>query len=182
MTWKVVVEGGNIEFNSAHFITFAGECEPLHGHNYGVRVEAEGPLTPERYVIDFLVLKDIARTLAKAWDHRFLLPLHNPHLRVSEQNGMWEIAYVGPEAADFLARTGPIRYVMPAWSVVPLPIDNTTAERLAELFAHRLAAELRARGTGEQLTRLIVGIAETPMQSAYYTLELPAPACEGASP
>jgi hypothetical protein len=33
MSWKVVVGGGNLEFSSAHFITFEGECEPLHGHN-----------------------------------------------------------------------------------------------------------------------------------------------------
>lgn len=173
MAWKVVVGGGNLEFSSAHFITFAGECEPLHGHNYGVRVEVEGPLTADSYVLDFLVLKDITRRLAKAWDHRFLLPLRNPHLQLDEQQDYWELAFVGPEAAEFLATTGPIRYVLPKWSVVPLPIDNATAERLAELFARRLAGELRARDAGSQLTRLSVGIEETPMQAAFYTLELP---------
>ena len=33
-------------FSAAHFITFAGDqCERLHGHNYRVEVQAEGPPT-----------------------------------------------------------------------------------------------------------------------------------------
>jgi 6-pyruvoyltetrahydropterin/6-carboxytetrahydropterin synthase len=172
MTWKVLVEHGNLEFSSAHFITFAGECEPLHGHNYGVRVEAEGPLTPDSFVLDFTILKEIARTLAKEWDHRFLLPLRNPHLRIAEQDDAWEVEFIGATAADFLEATGRIRYVLPKWSVVALPIDNATAERLAELFAQRIAARLRERGVSQQLTLLTVGISETGMQTAFYTLDL----------
>ena len=36
---KVKVEGGYLRFSSAHFITFGGKCERLHGHNYGVLVD-----------------------------------------------------------------------------------------------------------------------------------------------
>src|SRR5258706_3851508 len=59
MSWRILIERGNLEFSAAHFITFSGKCEPLHGHNYGVRVEAEGALTTDSYVFDFVVLKDI---------------------------------------------------------------------------------------------------------------------------
>src|SRR5947208_10966948 len=45
---KVKVEGGNLKFSSAHFITFGGKCERLHGHNYGVLVEIEGALNEDR--------------------------------------------------------------------------------------------------------------------------------------
>jgi 6-pyruvoyl-tetrahydropterin synthase len=172
MSWKVLVEHGNLEFSSAHFITFAGECEPLHGHNYGVRVEAEGPLTPDSFVLDFTILKEIVRALAKEWDHRFLLPLRNPHLRIAERDDAWEFEFVGSSASGFLDATGPIRYVLPKWSVVPLPIDNATAERLAELFAQRVVERLRERGVAQQLSRLTVGISETGMQTAFYTLDL----------
>ncbi|GAC1692800.1 MAG: hypothetical protein PVS3B1_31520 [Ktedonobacteraceae bacterium] len=41
---KVKVEGGYLNFSSAHFITYSGKCERLHGHNYGVLVEVEGEL------------------------------------------------------------------------------------------------------------------------------------------
>ncbi|MBO0796815.1 MAG: 6-carboxytetrahydropterin synthase, partial [Ktedonobacteraceae bacterium] len=44
ITRKVKIEGGNLEFSAAHFITFAGKCERLHGHNYSVLVEVVGDL------------------------------------------------------------------------------------------------------------------------------------------
>src|SRR5215469_2462126 len=108
MSWKVLIERGNLEFSAAHFITFEGECEPLHGHNYGVRVKAEGELTPDSYVFNFVTLKAIVRTLAKDWDHRFLLPLRNPHLRIAERDDAWDL--------EFDAHT---RYILPKSSVVP---------------------------------------------------------------
>ncbi len=161
MSWSILIERGNLEFSAAHFITFEGECEPLHGHNYGVLVEAEGELMPDSYVFNFVTLKKIVRELCKDWDHRFLLPLRNPHLRIQERDDAWEIAYD--------AHT---RYVLPKSSVVPLPTDNATAERLAELLAGRIAGRLRSVASAERLTRLRVGIAETEMQTAFYTLDL----------
>jgi 6-pyruvoyltetrahydropterin/6-carboxytetrahydropterin synthase len=172
MSWKILVERSNLGFSAAHFITFAGECEPLHGHNYGVRVEASGLLTPDSYVLDFIILKDIIRTLCREWDHRFLMPLHNPHLRVTQLEDAWEIEYTGDLSKIPNAPASPIRYIMPAWTVVPLPVDNVTAERLAERMAHDIADALRRRGAGESVTRLMVGIEETRAQTAFYTLEL----------
>lgn len=172
MSWKILIERGNLGFSAAHFITFEEECEPLHGHNYGVRVEAYGPLTADSYVLDFVLLKNIVRALCREWDHRFLMPQHNPHLRVTQREDAWEIEYTGDLSKLPNAPTSPIRYVMPTWTVVPLPVDNVTAERLAELLAHGIVSELRRRGASESLTRLIVGIEETEMQAAFFTLDL----------
>lgn len=172
MSWKILIERGNLGFSAAHFITFEGECEPLHGHNYGVRVEASGPLTSDSYVLDFVLLKDIVRALCRVWDHRFLLPLRNPHLRVTQREDNWEIEYTGDLSRIPNAPASPIRYMMPAWTVVPLPVDNVTAERLAESLAHGIARELRRRGGAENLTSLQVGIEETEMQAAFFTLDL----------
>ncbi|HEU5346909.1 MAG TPA: 6-carboxytetrahydropterin synthase [Ktedonobacterales bacterium] len=171
MSWKILIERGNLGFAAAHFITFEGECEPLHGHNYGVRVEAAGPLTADSYVLDFVVLKRIVRDLCKQWDHRFLLPLHNPHLRVTDHGDAWEIEYTGDLSAIPDGPDTPIRYVMPKWTVVPLEVDNATAERLAEQLALRITRELRRRGAGQALERLTVGIEETEMQVAFYSLD-----------
>jgi 6-pyruvoyltetrahydropterin/6-carboxytetrahydropterin synthase len=172
MSWKILIERSNLGFSAAHFITFEGECEPLHGHNYAVRVEASGPLTADSYVLDFTVLKDIVRALCRAWDHRFLMPLRNPHLRVAERDDAWEIEYTGDLSRLANAPAAPVRYVMPTWTVVPLPVDNVTAERLAERMAYDIAAELQRRGVGESVTRLTVGIAETDAQTAFYTLDI----------
>jgi 6-pyruvoyltetrahydropterin/6-carboxytetrahydropterin synthase len=172
VSWKILIEHGNLGFSSAHFITFEGACEPLHGHNYGVRVEAEGDLSADSYVLNFVTLKDIVRALCKEWDHRFLMPLRSPHLRISESPGEeWEI-----RVDD---RT---RFVLPRSSVVPLPVDNATAERLAEQLARRIVGALDQRGLGGQLKRLTVGIEETEMQIAFYTLDLPVPVGTDSSP
>lgn len=176
MSWKILIERSNLTFSAAHFITFAGECEPLHGHNYGVRVEASGPLTSDSYVLDFVVLKDIVRSLCKDWDHRFLMPLRNPYLRVTQRGADWEIEYTGDLTKLPNAPSSPIRYLMPAWSVVALDVDNATAERLSERMAHAIVAELRRRGEGQSLASLTVGIAETEAQTAFYTLDLTADA------
>lgn len=171
MAWKILIERGNLGFSAAHFITFEGKCEPLHGHNYGVRVEAAGELTADSYVFDFVTLKNIVRTLCKEWDHRFLLPLRNPHLTVTERDSAWEIMYNAETS-----------YRLPKSAVVPLEIDNATAERLAEALARRIVGVLGERGIGDTLRTLSVGIEETEMQTAFYTLDLPmsAPPPSGA--
>ena len=171
MSWKILIERSNLNFSAAHFITFAGECEPLHGHNYGVRVEVAGPLTADSYVLDFVVLKDIVRELCREWDHRFLMPLHNPYLRVTERGADWEIEYTGDLSKLSNAPSSPIRYVMPAWTVVALPVDNVTAERLAERMAYAIAGELKRRGVADAAMSVTVGIAETETQTAFFTLD-----------
>lgn len=171
-SWKVLIERGNLGFSAAHFITFGGECERLHGHNYGVRVEVTGPLTSDSYVLDFTLLKQVTRAICHEWDHRFLMPLRNPDLRVTQRDGSWEMEYTGAHLQGVDGPTGPARFVMPAWTVLPLPVDNVTAERLAELLAHRIIAELRRRGVGEHLTSITVGVEETEMQAAFCTLDL----------
>ena len=172
MSWKILIERGNLGFSSAHFITFEGQCEPLHGHNYGVRVEAVGTLTQDSYVLDFVALKNIVRALSKEWDHRFLLPLHSPHLRIAEQEDAWELEYM-PTDGTSQTPGERILYRMPKSAVVALPIDNATAERLAEQLTIRIAEQLHTRHLDGNLTSLMVGIEETEMQTAFYTLNYP---------
>ncbi len=152
---KIKVEGGYLRFSSAHFITFGGKCERLHGHNYGVLVELEGTLGEDRLVFDFTILKQITRDLCRRLNHRFLLPVHNPHLQVCEQANAWEI------------RFGEKHYIFPREDVIALPIDNSTAERLAEYLCQELRKELAAYTT-TNLQTITVGVEEAPTQMAYY--------------
>lgn len=152
---KVRVEGGYLRFSSAHFITFGGKCERLHGHNYGVLVELEGTLGEDKLVFDFTVLKKLTRQLCRRLNHRFLLPASNPHLQIAEQEDAWEI------------RFGTKRYLLPREDVVVLPIDNSTAERLAEYLCLELRQELAAYAPFN-LQSILVGVEEAPTQIAYY--------------
>ncbi len=160
MAWKVLIERGNLGFSAAHFITFdAHTAEPLHGHNYGVRVEVTGDLNEESYVLDFVALKSITREVCKELDHQFLLPRLSKHLQITERSGEWEI------------RFGEQRYLLPAMSVTPLPVENATAERLAEYLAGRIVERLRTLGA-KNLVSITVGVEETEMQTAFYSADL----------
>ena len=152
---KVKVEGGYLRFSSAHFITFGGKCERLHGHNYGVLVEVDGTLNDDKLVFDFTILKRLTREICHKLNHRFLLPLHNPHLQLKELPDAWEI--------QFQAK----RYVFPCTDVVELPIDNSSAERLAEYICNELCTMLAAYDTAN-LHTIMVGVEEAPTQMAYY--------------
>ena len=156
---KVKVEGGYLRFSSAHFITFGGKCERLHGHNYGVLVELEGTLGEDMLVFDFTVLKRITREICRRLNHRFLLPMHNPHLQLKEQEAGWEIRFQDKY------------YVFPREDVIELPIDNSTAERLAEYICNELRRELANYNT-TNISTIMVGVEEAPTQMAYYRVAL----------
>lgn len=159
MAHKITLARNTLRFAAAHFTTAGGECEPLHGHNYDVMVEIEGDLSPDSWVIDFGSAKDIVRSICKLLDHRFILQSASRHLSISRGDGHYEIQH------------GNQRYVMPDADVAALDIDNSTAERLAEWFAGRVASELQALGA-DNLTAVRVGIEEMPGQAGWFTLSL----------
>ncbi|GCE12239.1 6-pyruvoyl trahydropterin synthase family protein [Tengunoibacter tsumagoiensis] len=156
---KVKVEGGTLKFSSAHFITYGGKCERLHGHNYGVLVEIEGELGQDGLVFDFTLLKRYAREICQKLDHHFLLPMRNPQLELIALSDQWEI------------RFGEKRYLFPYTDVVELPIENSTAELLAE-YIHGELLQLLAQHDISHLISLMVGVEEAPTQMAYYQKEL----------
>ena len=156
---RINVYGPQLRFAAAHFTTFGDECEPLHGHNYAVAVELQGDLTPDSWLFDFVELRRTAAALCQELDHAFLLPTENRQLVVDHALGDYQIAF------------GDRRYVIPEADVRTLPIDNSTAERLAEWLAGRLADELSARGAAN-LSSLTVTVEEAPGQSASFTLTL----------
>ena len=159
MTHRISLERNTLRFAAAHFTTAGGECEPLHGHNYDVFLDLEGDLTADSWVFDFVELKRIAAALCQELDHRFLLPLHNPALQIAEGDTEYEVSFRDR------------RYVIPKADVAPLPIDNSTAERLAQWLATRLAQELQGRGASN-LHSITVGVEEAPGQAGWYTLPL----------
>ncbi len=158
MTYRITLERNTLRFAAAHFTVLGGDCEPLHGHNYAVTIDIEGTLTPASWVVDFAEAKRLAAGICKEIDHRFILPLANSTLSIGKDDAGYEIRY------------GDRRYVIPESDVAPLPIDNSTAERLAEWFAGRLAAELRSVGA-TNVTRISVGIEEAPGQAGWYSME-----------
>ncbi len=78
-SYRVLLQKEQLVFSSAHFITFAGDiCECLHGHNYGVRAEVEGPLDENRYVVDFIAFRDTLAGLLNGWTTMSCFPIRIP--------------------------------------------------------------------------------------------------------
>jgi len=152
---KVKIEGGYLNFSAAHFITYGGKCERLHGHNYGVLVEIEGTLGEDKLVFDFTVLKRLTKDICRRLDHRFLLPLYNPHIALHPSPTEWEIHFEQK------------RYIFPREDVAELPIDNSTAERISEYIGNELCSLLAEYDTSN-LSTLLVGVSEASTQMAYY--------------
>ena len=155
--YKVAVQKDYLVFAAAHFITYGGKCEKLHGHNYRVRVELVGTLDQNAYVLDFILLKQIMRPLVDQLDHKMLLPLGNPHLDVEADERAVRVRY----------RDGEREYLFPHDDVLLLPIVNTTAEMLAWYLAGRLREELAERGA-DNVVSLAVEVEESFGQSATY--------------
>ncbi len=155
-TRSVRIERNRLRFAAAHMATFAGDCEPLHGHNYDLFVEVEGDLTDESWVIDFSLIKRLAREIAEQLDHRFLLQRESRLLHSEERDGSWLIHF-GEDR----------HYEFPVGDVQPLPIDNSTAERLAEWIHSRLVEGLQGQAI-TNIRRLSVGVEEMPGQAGWY--------------
>ncbi|MGE3962293.1 MAG: 6-pyruvoyl tetrahydropterin synthase family protein [Dehalococcoidia bacterium] len=151
----VTVERVRLKFAAAHMATLGTELEPLHGHNYLVRCRVEGDLTDDRWVIDFSALKGYTRAVCDELDHRFLLQRDSKLLQVEERESSW------------LIRFGEREYAFPKSDVLPLPIENTTAELLAEYIAERVVERLRAGAHGN-IRRIEVDVEEMPGQAGGY--------------
>lgn len=158
-SYRVHLGRDDLVFCAAHFITYGGGCcESLHGHNYRVSVTVEGDPDEHGLVVDFLVLREIMEELVGRLDHRTLLPGESEEVEVRRTDGVVE------------ARRGDAEYRFPAADVVVLPLDNTTAERIAAHLAARLVEELEEAGAGD-LRRIEMEVEESFGQSASVTLE-----------
>ena len=133
-TYRVDVSKEQFVFSAAHFITFAGDvCERIHGHNYAVRVSVEGPLDENRYVVDFIALRDAVLEETAELDHHVILPRDHAEITVSSHGG------------ETTARFRDRRWVFPDEDCVVLPVINTTAEEIARVIAERVRAKTRER-------------------------------------
>jgi 6-pyruvoyltetrahydropterin/6-carboxytetrahydropterin synthase len=127
-------------FAAGHFITLADDlCEAVHGHNWTVGVDVEGPPGRHGMVVDFIALRDCVSEIVSRLDHRMLLPTENRFLQVTTASGPGG-------RAETTVTFGDRRWIFPADECVLLPVANTTAEWIARWIGGELRALLAARG------------------------------------
>ena len=147
-TFRVDVSKQQFVFSAAHFITFADDiCERIHGHNYAVRASVEGPLDQNRYVVDFIALRDAVLEETLSLDHHVILPRDHAEIKVSSDQR--------ETTATFRDR----RWVFPNEDCVILPVINTTAEEIARVIAVRVIEKTREK-FGNALTSIEVAVDE----------------------
>ncbi|HJQ85176.1 MAG TPA: 6-pyruvoyl tetrahydropterin synthase family protein [Candidatus Binatia bacterium] len=154
--YSVVVAKDYLKFAAAHFIAYPGFREPLHGHNYQVSVKVEADLGPDGYVLDFGLVKRVAKELCAELDERVLVPERSDCLVVTR---LADAVEVTTELGD--------RFRFPAADVRLLPIAHSSAEELAAYLVGRLRDALRSEAAGRGLVAVEVGVAEAPGQVAY---------------
>lgn len=149
-SWSVRVTKDTLVFSAAHFITFNRNlCERIHGHNWRVEAEIEGPLDENYYVFDFIALRDGLQTLVHELDHRVLLPDRHPMIRVE----------ISKDEQEVTARFENRRWVFPREDCVILPIENTTAELIARWIGLSLIERLKLNQQ-HGLSRLRISVEE----------------------
>jgi 6-pyruvoyltetrahydropterin/6-carboxytetrahydropterin synthase len=120
-------------FSAAHFITYAGQCERLHGHNYRVAAEIHGILDDDQLVVDFLAVRAALREIIAGLDHYTLLPTEHQTLLVREEGDHVKVSFESR------------RWQFPRGDCQLLPIANTTAELIATYIGHKLKGMLESR-------------------------------------
>lgn len=152
--YHVRVANDSLVFSAGHFITYGkNTCERLHGHNYRVAAEVQGPLDSHYCVVDFVTLRALLRSLLDELDHRMLLPTTHPLIRVTADD------------REVLVSFDNRRWIFPREDCVLLPVANTTAELLAQYLGQRLAQQLREQ-LGIEPDTLRVEVQECQGQSA----------------
>jgi len=154
--YSVVVAKDYLKFAAAHFIAYPGFREPLHGHNYQVSVRVEADLGADGYVLDFGLVKRVARALCEELDERVIVPAESDCLTVAVDDARVEVTTAEGD-----------RFQFPRSDCVVLPIVHSSAEELAAYLLARLRDRLAAEAGGRGIVALEVGVAEAPGQIAY---------------
>lgn|SRR5512139_2490686 len=154
-SFRVHVTKDYLKFSAAHFIAYPGFRETLHGHNYRVSVDVEGELGPEGYVLDFGIVKQIARRVCNRLDEKLLIPAQSDCLHIQEEAGQVRVRYEGDE------------FRFPAKDVALVPIVHSSAEELARYLAGEIRHELGLEGV-QRIRALQIGVEETTGQAAYF--------------
>jgi 6-pyruvoyltetrahydropterin/6-carboxytetrahydropterin synthase len=157
-SFRVHVTKDYLKFSAAHFIAYPGFREALHGHNYRVSVAVEGALGSEGYVVDFGVVKRIARRLCERLDERTLIPMESDCLVIGERDSQVWVRYENDE------------FSFPRSDVALLPLVHSSAEELARYLAGELRRELKAEKVTD-ITAVEVGVEESQGQAAYFRQE-----------
>jgi 6-pyruvoyltetrahydropterin/6-carboxytetrahydropterin synthase len=121
MGFKVIVNNADTKFSACHFLKEPLKCSRIHGHNYYVSVEVESDIDENHFVVDFIKLKEIVKSVVEPLDHYVLVPELSHDLKIIKNDDSIEVI-----TSDYK------KYIFPKCDVKFLPLEATTSEMLAK--------------------------------------------------
>lgn len=91
-------------FDSAHSLPHlpkSHKCHAIHGHTYRVRLEFDGPMTPDGWIVDYGVVKSYWGFVKSKLDHVFL----NAVIPISTCENI--ATWIAVEVSERMGRMGP---------------------------------------------------------------------------
>ena len=158
LNYSIKVFKQYFNFASSHFLVFEDRREPLHGHNYRVRVSGKSKDLNSDMVFDFLDIKPVVKEVCDTLDHRLLLPDSNPNVEITKNETNYIVKALGST------------FSFPKEDVLILPMNNISAERLSEYISYEVSKLVKERFKFV-FSNLEVEVEETPGQSASFLME-----------
>ncbi|MFO7678040.1 MAG: 6-pyruvoyl tetrahydropterin synthase family protein [Thermoplasmatota archaeon] len=152
MSLRLEIDGwqAGIRFSSAHLIPGHVKCHVLHGHTYAIHLRIYGEKNTHGFLIDFSEIKSVLKSIAYQLDHKVLVPKANKAFTV--------------ENNEIHASCNNKKYIFPFQDCVILPIDNVTAENLAEYILSEVLKKIHLPLT---ISSLEIGVDEGVGQGAW---------------
>lgn len=189
MSRSVLIKGEEFKFSCAHFVSYQGFRERLHGHNYTVEVEVAGPMNDsDGYVIDFGILKRNLRKVCKSLNERILIPTRSSTLSFryaaspscARETDTRQFASCGTsDVSEEAAESGQVEitcqdgafFSIPRSDCALLPIAFSTAEQLSAYLSSWLKEALKDDFRDRNISSITVRVFERPTQAASYRIE-----------
>ena len=130
MGFKVIVNSAEAKFSACHFLKEPLKCSRIHGHNYYVSVEIESDIDDNYFVVDFIELKQIIKSVVEPLDHYVLVPELSQDLKITKNDESIEVVTSDNK-----------KYVFPRCDIKFLPLEATTSEMLAK-YIHSQMKEI----------------------------------------
>jgi len=171
--FEVRVAKEAFKFTAAHFVTFNGFREKLHGHNYqvGVRLLGSQRIGHDGYVVDFGDIKATTKKVCKDLNEHFLCPMLSDVMTITTRTAT--AAASATESIQLDCQDGSV-FLFPKQDCALLPIVHATTEELAIYIWGKIlngleACFLRQRG----IHTMEVTVAEAAGQEATFRYEIP---------
>ncbi|OFZ26551.1 MAG: hypothetical protein A2381_12530 [Bdellovibrionales bacterium RIFOXYB1_FULL_37_110] len=125
--FSVVLQGENLVFSSAHFLTYDKKTrENLHGHNFKVSVEVSGHELHNSMVIDFVILEKIVMHVISELKDKLLIAQNDKNLRIEMKEKQINIYHHNETLS------------LPSRDCVLLPINNCSTELIASYIGKEI--------------------------------------------